>query len=125
MEVYNGEIDFHDNNLTGINQINGQDVDSLGGVSDHSNLSNVKSDQHHNQNHGNEDHTTNYSAQGHNHSGDTIQPSTITGSITNRSGGVTQIDANTYKGSSEPSSPVQGDQWIDTGNNEYKIYDGN
>lgn len=164
MEVYNGEIDFHDNNLTRVNQINGQDVDDLG-VTDHSNLSNVNSDQHHPQftasdartainndsdhgstaphnyfsksyddltdvpssfppqSHGNEDHTTNYSAQGHNHSGDTIQPSTISGSITNRSGGVTQIDANTYKDSTEPSNPVQGDQWIDTNNQEYKIYD--
>lgn len=46
MEVYNGEVDFLNNNLTGVNQINGQNADNLG-VTDHSNLSNVKSDQHH------------------------------------------------------------------------------
>jgi hypothetical protein len=59
MEVYNGEIDLLNNNLTGVNQINGQDADNLG-VSDHSNLSNVQSDQHHSQNHDNSDHTTTY-----------------------------------------------------------------
>lgn len=118
-------LNLNNEDIINVNQINGQDVDNLGGgVSDHSNLSNVQSDQHHSQNHGNEDHTTNYSAQGHSHSGDTIQPSTISGSITSRSGGVTQIDANTYKGSTQPSNPVQGDQWIDTNNQEYKIYDG-
>jgi hypothetical protein len=65
----------------------------------------------------------------HNHSEDTLQPNTVqttnvTGNITSRSGGLTQIDTNTYRGSSQPSSPQQGDQWIDTGNNQYKIYNG-
>jgi hypothetical protein len=75
-------------------------------------------------NHGNTAHSTNYSAQGHSHTDEEIKPKTISGNITSRTGGLTQIDTNTYKSNTTPSNPVQGDQWIDTGNHSYKIYNG-
>lgn len=48
----------------------------------------------------------------------------ISGNITSRDNGLTQIDTNTYKGLTEPSNPQKGDQWIDTNQNEYKIWTG-
>lgn len=54
LQVQNGEVDvlggasldLNSNNIKNVNQLNGQDADDLGGVSDHSNLSNVTAGQH-------------------------------------------------------------------------------
>jgi hypothetical protein len=64
------------------------------------------------------------SLESHSHSGDELSPSKISGSITSRSNGITSIDSNFYKSASQPSSPVKGDQWVDTSEQKHKIYTG-
>jgi hypothetical protein len=137
LDGHAGDIDVHHTKTSSASELTDVSADS---VSDAHHVQTTSSDIDHDNtvggtsgnphsnsastNHDNTAHSTNYSPQSHSHSGETIDPSTLSGNITSRSGGLTQIDTNTYKGSSQPSSPQQGDQWIDTNDQEYKIYNG-